>query len=70
MCKSEVFFSRMANSMPKLLDKRLRTSKADNKNHGFGLENMKVSLAKYSAVPSIERTDSEFILKFVIFTRE
>ena len=70
LCKDEALFCRIANSTPKPAGKLPRTSKADKKNHGFGLENMKASLAKYSAVPSIERTDSEFILKFVIFTRE
>ena len=70
LCRDEALFCRIANSAPKPVGKLLHTSKADKKNHGFGLENMKASLAKYSAVPSIERTDSEFILKFVIFTRE
>ncbi len=69
LCKDEALFCRIANSAPKPSGKLPHTSKADKKNHGFGLENMKASLAKYSAVPSIERTESEFILKFVIFTK-
>ena len=70
LCKDEALFCRIANSTPKPTGKPAHTSKADKKNHGFGLENMKASLAKYSAVPSIERTESEFILKFVIFTKD
>lgn len=69
-CKDEALFCRIANSAQKPAGKLLQTSKADKKNHGFGLENMKASLAKYNGVPSIERTDSEFILKFIIFTKE
>lgn len=68
LCRDEALFCRIANSAPKLSGSQLQTSKADKKNHGFGLENIKASLAKYNAVPLIERTDSEFILKFVIFT--
>lgn len=70
LCKDEALFCRIANSSPKSGNRLLKTSKADKPNHGFGLENMKASLAKYNAVPSIEWTDTEFVLKFVIFIRE
>lgn len=69
ICRDEAVFCKVANTAhkPELLT--LGTSKQDKRNHGFGLENIKTALAKYNASPSIERTDTEFTLKFVIFTK-
>ena len=69
-CKDEAVFCRIVNTAPKSKNVQLYTSKTDKQNHGFGLENITASLAKYNAVPNIERTDTEFILKFVIFINE
>ncbi len=70
ICKDEAILCKVVNSAPKPVNSLLGTSKADKKNHGFGLENIKTTLAKYNANPTIERTDTEFTLKFVIFTKE
>ncbi len=69
-CKDEAVFCRIVNTAPKAENAPLYTSKTDKQNHGFGLDNIKTALSKYNAVPSIERTDDEFILKFVIFLKE
>ncbi len=45
------------------------TTKADKKNHGFGLENIKSTLEKYGAEPDIEYKNGRFILKFVLFIK-
>lgn len=70
ICKDEAILCKVVNSAPKPVNSLLGTSKADKQNHGFGLENIKTTLAKYNANPTIERTDTEFTLKFVIFTKE
>lgn len=70
LCKDEAVFCKVINTALESKNSLLHTSKSDRKNHGFGLENISTALSKYNAVPSIERTDTEFILKFVIFTRE
>lgn len=70
LCKDEAVFCKIINTAPKPKNSLLHTSKADKKNHGFGLENIRTALSKYNAVPGIERTDTEFVLKFVIFTEE
>lgn len=70
LCKDEAVFCKIVNTAPKPKNSLLHTSKADKKNHGFGLENIRTALSKYNGVPGIERTDTEFVLKFVIFTEE
>ena len=45
----------------------MKTSKDDQENHGFGLNNMRKSLAKYDSEPIIEVRDGIFSLKFVVF---
>lgn len=44
-----------------------KTSKSDQENHGFGLNNMREALAKYDSEPIIELKDGIFSLKFVVF---
>lgn len=48
-------------------NKSLLTTKRDKVNHGFGLQNIKATLAKYKNVCNFKQTDDEFILSFVIF---
>lgn len=69
ICKDEAVLCKIVNTTPKLKHLVPDTSKTDKQNHGFGLENIKTALLKYNAAPAIERTDTEFILKFVIFTK-
>lgn len=70
ICKDEAILCKIVNSAQKPANSLLGTSKVDKQNHGFGLENIKTTLAKYNANPTIEKTDTEFTLKFVIFTKE
>ena len=69
ICKDEAVLCKIVNTAPKPVNSLLATSKTDKQNHGFGLENIKTALSKYNANPTIERTDTEFTLKFVIFTK-
>ena len=70
ICKDKAVLCKIVNTAPKPVSSLLNTSKSDKQNHGFGLENIKMALSKYNANPTIERTDTEFTLKFVIFTKE
>lgn len=70
ICKDEVILCKIVNTAPKSENVLLNTSKLDKQNHGFGLENIRTALAKYNANPTIEKTDTEFTIKFVIFTKE
>lgn len=45
----------------------LATEKAEKSEHGFGLENIKTVIASYGTEPTIEYSNNQFILKFVIF---
>ena len=44
-----------------------QSSKKDKENHGYGLVNIKESLAKYDSEPVIEQKDGVFCLGFVIY---
>ncbi|MBE7062726.1 MAG: GHKL domain-containing protein [Ruminococcaceae bacterium] len=46
--------------------KFLETIKADKKNHGFGVQNIKEALLKYNGIPEFEQSDTEFSIKFTI----
>ena len=70
ICQGEQVFCKIVNTAPKPEKKIFKTSKADKSNHGFGLENIKMTLALYNSEPTIVQTENEFILKFVIFTRK
>ena len=67
ICQNKSVFCRIINTAPKQKQISFGTSKIDTQNHGFGLSNIKTALLKYNASPSIEQTNNEFILKFVIF---
>lgn len=69
ICKDEAVLCKIVNTAPKPVNSLLVTSKVDKQNHGFGLENIRTALSRYNANPAIERTDAEFTLKFVIFTK-
>lgn len=45
----------------------LATSKEDTENHGFGLNNLKESLAKYDSEPEILWENGQFSLKFTLY---
>lgn len=70
ICKGEAILCKIANTAPKPINSSFVTSKNDKKNHGYGLDNIKTTLSKYNAYPVIEHSDTEFVLKFVIFTNE
>lgn len=44
---------------------KLKTTKDDKGNHGYGLDNVKDSILKYSGVWDIEEKDNEFIVKIL-----
>lgn len=67
ICKDEVIICKIANTAHLADNSNFETSKEDKSNHGFGLENIKAALAKYSTDLIIEKSVNEFILKFVIF---
>lgn len=52
-------------ALPNKLD--LQTTKNDKENHGFGLDNIKQALSKYTHVLRIDQTDDKFSLSFIIF---
>ena len=70
ICKDKAILCKIVNTSPKPTNSLIDTSKDDKQNHGFGLENIKTALSKYNAYPTIERSDTEFTLKFVIFINE
>lgn len=69
ICQDKRLFCKIVNSTAELTNSILKTSKSDTQNHGFGLENIRTSLAKYNSEPTIIQTDDEFTIKFIIFTK-
>lgn len=67
ICQDERLFCRITNSSPDREVTRLETGKKDRGNHGFGVENIKATLAKYGSEPEFDYSDHVFGLKFVIF---
>lgn len=65
--QNAAMFCKIVNTAPQKKKNKLMTAKTDKKNHGFGLENIRTTLAKYNSEPVIEYNDTEFVLKFVIF---
>lgn len=68
--QNENIFCKIVNSSPEPKKSAFKTSKADKENHGFGLENIKGTLAKYNSEPNISYSNNEFTLKFIIFTED
>ncbi|HDA5457483.1 TPA: ATP-binding protein, partial [Clostridioides difficile] len=50
----------------KLIDKRIQTSKDDDKIHGIGLASIKYIVNKYGGETIVNYSDNEFILKIMI----
>lgn len=69
ICKDEILLCKITNTTPNVENSFWKTSKADKQNHGFGLENIKSTLAKYNTNPIIERNKDKFTLKFVLFIK-
>lgn len=69
ICQDKRLFCKIANTTAEMTKNMFKTSKSDAQNHGFGLDNIKTSLAKYNSEPTITQTNDEFIIKFIIFTK-
>ena len=69
ICQDKRIFCRIANTTAERQKGIFKTSKPDKQNHGFGLDNIKTTLAKYNSEPMITQIDNEFVLKFIIFTK-
>ena len=69
ICQDKRVFCKITNTIAERPKSIFKTSKSDTQNHGFGLDNIKTSLAKYSSEPTITQTNDEFIIKFIIFTK-
>ena len=69
ICKDEVLLCKIVNTAQLIDYINFETTKDDKNNHGFGLENIKTTLAKYGSNLIIEKNKNEFILKFVIFLK-
>ncbi len=66
ICQDETVFCKIVNTAD-IKNSLLMTSKYDKSNHGFGLESIRTALEKYNSNPTIELTEKEFTLKFVVF---
>lgn len=69
ICQDKRVFCKITNTIAERPNNIFKTSKSDTQNHGFGLDNIKTSLAKYNSEPTITQTNDEFIIKFIIFTK-
>lgn len=65
ICQGQMLFCKISNTANE--NPTLATEKAEKSEHGFGLENIKTILASYGTEPTIEYSNNQFILKFVIF---
>lgn len=61
-----VLLCKIVNTAPEQTGNDLSTSKKDRENHGFGLANLRESLAKYDSTPEIEWQQGKFSLSFVL----
>lgn len=61
-----VLLCKIINTAPEQTGNDLSTSKKDTENHGFGLANLRESLAKYNSAPEIEWQQGKFSLSFVL----
>ena len=69
ICQGKRLFCKITNSTAEQSKTVFKTSKSDAQNHGFGLDNIKTTLAKYNSKPTITQINGEFILKFIIFAK-
>ena len=58
---------KISNSCAENKSINLKTTKRDEKNHGYGIENIKAALSKYKHVLNLEQKENEFVLSFIIF---
>lgn len=70
ICQDETVFCKITNTSSPESKSVFKTAKNDKTNHGYGLENIKNALAKYNCTPTIEHTENEYTLKFILFTKE
>lgn len=61
-----VLLCKIVNTAPEQTGNDLSTSKKDTENHGFGIANLRESLAKYDSAPEIEWQQGKFSLSFVL----
>ena len=61
-----VLLCKISNTAPEQTGNDLSTSKKDTENHGFGIANLRESLAKYDSTPEIEWQQGKFSLSFVL----
>lgn len=69
ICQDKRVFCKITNSTAEQSKTVFKTSKSDTQNHGFGLDNIKTTLAKYNGELTITQINCEFILKFIIFAK-
>ncbi len=67
--ENDSLICKIVNAAVKTENDFLQTGKADKKNHGFGIGNIKSALDKYKNVCRFEQNENEFILSFVVFKR-
>lgn len=65
--KGQKLVCKISNTTPIENTSIEQSSKKDKENHGYGLVNIKESLAKYDSEPVIEQKDGVFCLGFVIY---
>lgn len=65
--KGQKLVCKISNTTPIESTSIEQSSKKDKENHGYGLVNIKESLAKYDSEPVIELKDGVFCLGFVIY---
>lgn len=66
--KNEVVFCKLVNTAPFVQsEKRWKTSKEDVLNHGYGVTQIKRTLAKYNSSPSYLWEDGQVTLRFMFF---
>ncbi len=61
-----VLLCKISNTAPEQTGNDLSTSKKDTENHGFGIANLRESLAKYDSAPEIEWKEGSFSLSFIL----
>ena len=61
-----VLLCKIINTAPEQTGNDLSTSKKDTENHGFGIANLRESLAKYDSAPEMEWKEGSFSLSFIL----
>lgn len=58
---------KIVNTASSKRNKTFKTTKNNKSNHGYGIENIKMSLGKYNSTMKISQSNTEFALSFIIF---